>query len=67
MRAVTLVRLLTQASRGKVLTTEQALTLQWLRAEARVEAECLKRVAKRAVPTTTRWGKGSASPEGRAA
>lgn len=45
MRASVLYRLLSRASRGKPMTVEQQLTLQWLRAEARVEAECLRRVA----------------------
>jgi len=48
MRAVTMYRALVKASKGKPLTVERQLTMQWLRAEARVEREVAKRQRIRA-------------------
>lgn len=47
MIAAVLYRAINRASTGAPLTTEQRLTLQWLRAEARVEREAAKRARRR--------------------
>lgn len=48
MIAAVLYRAINRASNGAPLTGEQRLTLQWLRAEARVEREVAKRARIRA-------------------
>lgn len=66
MTAIVLYRALSSASRGRALTTEQRLTLQALRAEARVEREVAKRRRIRAHLDAIR-AMFDTSPEGRAA
>jgi len=67
MTARVLLSAMTREARGKPLTTEQRLTLQWLRAEARVEREVAKRVRIRKHLDSVREAfEGSASPGGRA-
>lgn len=66
MIAAVLYRALSSASRGRPLTTEQRLTLQALRAEARVEREVAKRKRIRDSLDAVRKMLDT-SPEGRAA